>query len=399
MNQKLLPTLLSNVFKNNFFSFHLIALLGMLPFFSIAQSDLGSYQVAYRDLTFTDATLSSPTVDVRVYHPATNAGANQPLASGSFPTIAFGHGFNIGYLEYENLCIHLASHGYIVISPDVQNGFNVDHQEYARELVASITYIQSEGSTPTSAFYNSVSNKTGVYGHSMGGGASYLVPNEFPAIDAICGLAAAETNPSAVAALSTYQKPFMVISGSEDNTAPPSSNQELMYDEPTGPKIHVGIIGGAHCKFTDGNTVCDFVSSAGSITRAEQQKITNRYTTGFFNYFLKDSLSGLSYICGDSLTYDIINGVVTAQSDQIICIIGLEDEIESKNKLLFPNPSDGILNLFDAEYAILMDLHGKTIVELNGDSSGIHADLSYLEQGIYWIYLPELSELQKWVKW
>lgn len=396
-----LRTIISFTRQSNFTHFLrlIVIFLAFIPISMNAQTGLGPHLVAYRDLNFTDASLSTPTVSARVYHPAISSGANQPVASGSFPSIAFGHGFNIGYLEYENLCSHLASHGYIVISPDVQNGFNVDHQEFARQLVACISFLQSEGATPSSDFYNAVSNKTGVYGHSMGGGASFLVPNEFPAIDAICGLAAAETNPSAIAALTSYAKPFMVISGSEDNTAPPASNQELMYDEPTGPKIHVSIVGGAHCKFTDASTVCDFVSSGGSITRAEQQKITNRYTTGFFNYFLKDSLSALSYICGDSLGYDIDNGIVTAQSDQIVCVIGLEEDLESKSNVVFPNPSDGTLNIEGVERALLKDISGKSIREFEGNSSGIHIDLSYLEKGVYWIYLPESSELLKWVKW
>lgn len=382
-----------------FFSGLIVVLLAIIPVSMNAQTGLGPHLVGFRDINFTDSSLSEPSVSARVYHPAINSGINQPLAPGSFPSIAFGHGFNIGYLEYENLCTHLASHGYIVISPDVQNGFNVDHQEFARELVACISFLQTEGATPSSDFYNVVSSKTGVYGHSMGGGASFLVPSELPTIDAICGLAAAETTPSAIAALSSYSSPFMVISGSEDNTAPPASNQELMYDEPTGPKIHVSIVGGAHCKFTDGSTICDFVSSAGSITREEQQKITNRYTTGFFNYFLKDSLSGLVQICGDSLGYDIDNGIVTAQSDQIVCVIGLEEDLESKSNVVFPNPSDGTLNIKGVERALLKDISGKTIRELEGNSSGIHIDLSYLEKGVYWIYLPESSELLKWVKW
>ena len=369
-----------------------------LSTFGSAQSAPGSFQAGYRDVNFTDGTLATPYVDARMYYPAVAAGANQAPVAGVFPTIAFGHGFNLGYLDYANLCSHLASHGYVVISPDVQNGFNVSHQEYARELAACIAYVQSQGAAPSSDFYALIAPESGVYGHSMGGGASFLVPNEFSEIDAICGLAAAETSPSAVTALGTYAGPFMVISGSEDNTAPPATNQELMYDASTGPKMHVSLTGGAHCKFTDGNTICDLVSSAGSITRAQQQRLTNRYTTAFFDYFLKNNSNSLTFLCGDSLVADVNGSIVTYEREQISCSASLDEVNSMDNWVVYPNPSDGMLRIEGIERVTLKDNSGKIIRELVGTSAGIEADLSELPAGMYWICVEGRSAMQKWLK-
>ncbi len=369
-----------------------------LPNFVSAQAAPGPFQVGYRDVTFTDISLATPTVSARMYYPANVSGLNQNPANGVFPTIAFGHGFNLGHLDYGILCSHLASHGYIVISPSVQLGFNVDHQEYARELAACIVYVQSQDTEPLSDFFNMIAPESGVYGHSMGGGASFLVPNEFSEIDAICGLAAAETSPSAVSALGTYAGPFMVISGSEDNTAPPATNQELMYDASTGPKIHVSLTGGSHCKFTDANTICDLVSSAGSITRAQQQRLTNRYTTAFFDYFLKNNSNSLTFLCGDSLVADVNGAIVTYEREQIVCVASLDEGNSTDNWVAFPNPSDGLLRIDGIENATITDNCGKIIRRLVGNSTGIEVDLSELTAGMYWISVNGMSAAQKWVK-
>lgn len=379
-----------------FLTSFILTVLSIFP--AQSQSQIGAHTVGYRDLNFVDGTLATPNVNVRVYYPAVATGVNQAPEMGSFPSIAFGHGFNLDYLDYENLCEHLASHGYIVITPDVQNGFNVNHQEYARELAACISYMQNQGAAPSSDFYTIVAPESGVYGHSMGGGASFLVPNEFSEIDAICGLAAAETNPSAVAALGTYSGPFMVISGSEDNTAPPATNQELMYTAASGPKMHVSLTGGAHCKFTDASTICDLVSSAGSISRAQQQKLANRYTTAFFDYFLKNNSNSLTFLCGDSLVADVNGSIVSYEREQIVCVTTLEDENLESDWVVFPNPSDGLLRIEGIEMLTLKDNSGKTIRQLVGSSDGIEVDLSELPTGMYWICVEGMTVMQKWMK-
>ncbi len=352
---------------------------------------LGTYAVGEEAISFTNPSLNSPNVLTQTWYPATTAGTGQPLAVGQFSVIAFGHGFNLNYQDYEIICKHLASWGYIVIAPDVQNGFNVDHQEFARELVACIDEVRAQGLDSTSLFFDHVGTKSGVTGHSMGGGASFLVPSVFPNIDAVCGLAAAETNPSSIAALQGLNTPFMVISGSEDNTAPEASNQFPMYNAVAGEKISISITGGAHCKFTDASTICDLVSSAGSVTRTWQIYETNKYQTAFFNYYLKNDVQALPFLCGDSVAADVSASHVVHQTTLTACAVGLADATSSVEPLVFyPNPAGNLVKValpesFKKLEIELHDLNGKRIRSwrVSEASSEMELSLDGIPSGAY----------------
>jgi dienelactone hydrolase len=348
----------------------------------------GTQLVGERDITFTDNSLNSPTVDARVWYPAVSAGTNTGVANGQFPVIAFGHGFNLNYLNYTDICSHLASWGYIVVSPDVQNGFNVDHQEFARELGACLNFLLSEGGNSGSDFFQKTDTMTGVLGHSMGGGASCLVPGVYPSIDAVGGLASAETNPSAITGIGTYSGPYQVISGSSDNTSPESSNQVPMYNAAQGLKQWVSITGGAHCKFTDGATICDLVSNPGSVSRDFQRYLAKKYTTAFFNYFLKNDMDAKPFICGDSVQAEINAGNVTNQTN-VSCAVGVDAPLTDE-LLVYPNPGDNVVRISSPGTIRVFDLQGRehsVRTSLQGNEQEI--DLRTLPVGNYLIHLQD----------
>jgi pimeloyl-ACP methyl ester carboxylesterase len=345
----------------------------------------GPFAIGEQDVTFTNNQLASPNVDVRIWYPATSAGTNTPVATGQFAILALGHGFNLNYLDYTQICGHLASWGYIVLSPDVQNGFNVDHLEFARELAACLDYMLAEGANATSDFFQKTDTMTGVLGHSMGGGASGLVPSVYPSIDAVSGLAAAETNPSAIAALANYNGPFQTISGSADNTAPESSNQQLMYNASPGSKQWVSITGGAHCKFTDGNTVCDFVSSAGSVTRPFQIYLAKKYTTAFFNYFLKNDQDAFPFLCGDSVNADVTAGHLVNSTDLVCPTTAIDPELEFSFRV-FPNPVAEWLNVESTGLVALYQIDGRRVDVPTLESGAKQLlDVSGLAEGLYFL--------------
>lgn len=346
----------------------------------------GSFLVGDRAVSFSNSALATPNVDAQLFYPATSAGTGTPVAAGQFPVIALGHGFNLNYLDYQQLCRHFASWGYLVITPDVQNGFNVAHAEFALELGACLDYVLAEGNASASPLFQHVIDKTGVIGHSMGGGASALVPVGYPGIDAVSGLAAAETNPSAIAALGAYSGPYQVISGSEDNTAPEATNQLPMYNAALGPKQYVSITGGAHCKFTDGTTVCDFVSSAGSVTRSFQIYMAKKYATAFFNYYLKNDADALPFLCGDSLAADVAAARIT-ESHTVNCnAVGLSPTLQPGWQL-YPNPASSTLRVTGIRVAALYDARGVRL-RLCDFGAALDGELSLegLPAGLYWLH-------------
>ena len=54
-------------------------------------------------ITFTDVTRNNRSVGTQIYYPAVSAGTDTPVASGSFPVIAFGHGFVMNVGAYQNI--------------------------------------------------------------------------------------------------------------------------------------------------------------------------------------------------------------------------------------------------------------------------------------------------------
>ena len=376
----------------NLFTMRVSALLGLCWMLSIgisgrlvAQATPGSFAVGEAPVTFADNSLQSPNVSAYCWYPATSSGTSSPVAAGVFPVIAFGHGFNLGYLDYTQICGHLASWGFIVISPDVQNGFNVSHLEYAKQLAACLNYFQLEGANVGNSFYQHVDTMTGVIGHSMGGGASALVPGVYPSIDAVSGLAAAETNPSAIAALGSYSGPYQIISGSSDNTAPENTNQTPMYNASLGTKQWVSITGGAHCKFTDGTTICDLVSSAGSVTRAFQVMMSRRYATAFFNYHLKGDQSALTFLCGDSLQADISASRVSSQTTYNCNVVGTPSFAATDCWQASPNPFTSKLKIQGQGHFAIHDALGRVVFAGHSEEATTEIDLAGLPKGIYFL--------------
>lgn len=356
----------------------------LLPLAVMSQARPGSFPVGQRDITLVDSSLQAPTVAAHVWYPATGAGTSTPVAAGAFPVIALGHGFNLDFMDYGQICSHLASWGHVVVSPDVQNGFNVDHLEFARQLAACLGHLQAQGDDSLSPFFQHVDSMTGVCGHSMGGGASALVPGVYPAIDAVSGFAAAETTPSAIAALGSYGGPFQAISGSEDNVAPENSNQQPMYNAVTGSdRQWLSILGGAHCKFTDGSTVCDFVSAAGSVTRPAQIRLAKRYVTAFFNYHLKGDADGLSFLCGDSLQADIQAGLVGSQQGYVCSVAAHPGEGTADRCGGSPNPFADRLRLHATGTFSLHNIMGQVVWEGKVAAPMTEVDVSALPRGMY----------------
>jgi dienelactone hydrolase len=367
------------------FSLILFAAIVVLTNPLLGQSSAGSFSVGERDITFTDNGLQTPSVATHVWYPGVGSGTGVPVAVGSFPVIAVGHGFNLNYLDYGQICSHLASWGYIVISPNVQNGFNVSHLEFAKELGACLNYFQLEGANNASDFFQHVDTMTGVCGHSMGGGASCLVPSVYPQIDAVSGFAAAETNPSAIAALPAYSGPYQVISGSSDNTAPENTNQTPMYNAAAGIKQWVSITGGAHCKFTDGSTICDLVSSAGSVTRAAQIQLTKRYVTAFFNYNLKGESAALTFLCGDSLQADVTAGKVSNQTT-FVCTVATTPSFADENCWnASPNPFGGRVRIQGTGGFTIVNALGSVVFQGYSKEKATEIDLSGLPRGVYFL--------------
>jgi len=173
-----------------------------------------------------------------------------------------------------------------------------------------------------SVLYEQVdTTRFGLSGHSMGGGASILAATVDERVKALANLAAAETNPSAEAAMANVFIPVRLIAGDEDGIVSYASTRGI-YLNGNPPHQFALIQGGCHCGFLDSDIIfCD----SGSLSRAEQLAVTRRLLTEFFQLYLRgdqipwravwgperddDPLVGLELVSGIALGPDGQSGV------------------------------------------------------------------------------------------
>ena len=278
------------------------------------------FAIGSTNLAFTDPARGGRSIPCEVYYPATSAGLNAPVAAGAYPVLAFGHGFVMTVGAYANFRQAFVPEGFILVLPTTEGGFSPSHGDFGLDLAFAITAMQTEGATVASPFFGHVLSTSAVMGHSMGGGASFLAAGGAPQITTVVNYAAAETNPSAIAAAGNASMPTLVFSGSEDCVVPALGNQAGMYAASASTcKAFVSIIGAGHCQFANSNFNCSFGESTcggpGSISRAAQQDVAQDLTLLWLRrYLMDDPDAGAAFV--DSLG---LSGRITSQSDFTDC--------------------------------------------------------------------------------
>lgn len=253
-----------------------------------------SYAVGHIQITYNDPARQNRAIQTEIYYPATVAGESVPVASGTFPVIAYGHGFVMVWSAYQNIWEALVPAGYIVAFPRTEGNVSPVHAEFGADLAFLISKIQSEGAQNTSSlFYNHVGSTSAVMGHSMGGGSSFLAAENNTSITTMITMAAANTNPSSIVAASNITIPSLVIAGQNDCVAPPAQHQLPMYDSLNSScKAYVEILGGGHCYFAENNFNCSFGEGTctpnPTISRAEQQDASQDFSLMWLNFYLKN---------------------------------------------------------------------------------------------------------------
>ncbi|MBX7043759.1 MAG: hypothetical protein K1X85_12750 [Ignavibacteria bacterium] len=268
--------------------------------------------VGNRTIVFTDASRNNRNISSLLYYPATSEGANAPVLQGaSYPAVSFGHGFTLNPNLYVALYRHLASWGYIVIAPSTETGFFPSHTNFALDLVFIIKDLKRRNSVSGDIFFGVVDTSvSGVFGHSMGGGCSVLAGSFDSSITAVASLAAANTNPSSISAANGIRSPQLYLSGQRDSIASYWTQQLPHYNNSFPFKQTVNIKGGNHSYFHLLPGLDDLVDNPATITRAEQQRLTRRYVTAFFNLFLKNDSNGRRFLYGSEAANDTT--VITA---------------------------------------------------------------------------------------
>lgn len=242
----------------------------------------------------------------RVYYPATATTFDAPFdpSEGPYPVVVFGHGYLTDPAEYIGTYQHLASWGYIVMAPESALNLFPNHQKFANDLRDCMDFMEQANLDPTSRFFGGVDvNNMGLSGHSMGGGASILAAADetSPRLKGVANFAAADTNPSAIAAMPRVDVPISLISGSQDSITPLGQHGLPMYENGNAPRLLPVITGGFHCGFLDRpGLICD----SGSISQQDQLRLSREYLTAFFELYLKSDEAAWDEVWGPAMILD-----------------------------------------------------------------------------------------------
>lgn len=343
------------------------------------------YAIGTRTITFTDGARSRA-IEAVIHYPAAVAGNNADAADGVFPVLVHGHGFVMGVDAYTNLRDHFVPKGYILVLPTTEGGLAPDHASFGLDLAFLADALQAEGANAASPFFGHVALSTALIGHSMGGGASFLGAANNGNIQALVNFAAAETNPSAIAAAAEVLVPTLVFTATEDCVVPPANGPAPMYAAlDVACKAFVNIIGGGHCYFAASSFTCSFGElTCGpdlSITREEQHDVMNDLAGLWLDHFLKDDQAALPAFQDSLLLSSRVIGEAT-------CLTTAVTGTEWMEWVLSPVPATDQLRIQGAHPGTrfeVLDLTGRMVqatltsslqVDVRGLSSG-----SYLLRG------------------
>jgi len=370
-------------------------LVSLFIFSSTASAQI--FSVGNTSVVFYDS-IRNRNIATEIYYPADNAGQNQPVSVGAFPVLVFGHGFLMGWTSYQNFWTEIVPNGYVICFPTTEMGISPDHQQFGEDLKFLATQMQIEAQDSTSLFFNSLAMETGLIGHSMGGGASFLAAENNSNVHALINFAAAETTPSAISAASGITVPSLIFSGDDDCVAPPIDHQNRMYDRLNSTcKTQVNIINGGHCYFADENAACSFGESfcngSLTITRTEQQAVTNDFFNLWLDYSLKGNQNAFT-VFNDSLqTSNRINYLQKCNT------VGLPQLDNTAELAIFPNPVLEKLNLVIPIEHIngtltIYTIAGQQVYQNSISSTNTQIDVSGYTKGSYFIRYNKDSTMQ-----
>lgn len=369
-------------------------------FFSLSVCFCQPFQVGHKQQTFIDVSRGNRNITTEIYYPANSAGNNAPIASGQFPVLVFGHGFLMVWSAYDVYWNALVPNGYIMVFPTTETSFSPSHLEFGKDIGFLVSAMKAEGINPSSTFFGSVGNTSAVMGHSMGGGAAFLSVQYDSSITALATFAAANTNPSSIAAAKNILIPSIIFSGTNDCITPPVQHQLPMYDSLASfCKTFISITGGSHCQFANYNVNCYIgegtCTPQPTITPATQQTTTFNLLLPWLNFFLKNDCSaGIQFQNLISATA----GITSQQNCSLICTAISEPTTSSFLKIV-PNPfsTQTVLqtdNSFHNATLMVNDIFGQTVSQIQGISGQtITFNRGDLPCGLYFVRLIEGNKI------
>ncbi len=223
------------------------------------------------------------------------------VADGLFPLIVYGHAHRHegsgtpgdiaqDYLQVSGILTHLASWGFVVVSPDLSwleeiVGGASDITDRQIVLRDAVHHMLGENVRAGSPFEGRIrTTAMGAMGHSMGAGASVLLgtSEELGAKIGAMALIAPPNHGSDGHIADFGPKPLMILQGTEDSPWYALETARKIYTAAEPAKYLITISGANHFGYTDLISYDPEV-----LPRADQQAIAKAYLAAFFRRYLR----------------------------------------------------------------------------------------------------------------
>jgi chlorophyllase len=237
---------------------------------------------------------------------------HSPTDLGTYAVVVFQHGFLALNSNYDEILAHLASHGFIVVAPQMYdpglcalfgNPTAAQEAEWAADVLAwlpdhlsLVTGVQAE------------TRRLGMSGHSRGGKIAWLVlsadPNRAQAVagvDPVDGTGGPGGNqPRVVQGPFNFDFPSLVIgTGLGDGCAPEGDNHVQFYEASASPAWHVVATNQGHADMLDdgcGEAQLEQLICPGGPDRAGMRQLTGGLLAAFFRGSLQGDPNAYSYL-------------------------------------------------------------------------------------------------------
>ncbi len=280
--------------------------------------EMGPYHVGYYKTSYTIEPYGTYQAVIR--YPALSDGLRtlKDTRGSPYPGIGVCNGLLGQESQITWIAEHLSSHGYVTIcfTPPKPDSFDIT--QWANGLNSGIMRMKNESqmaNSPVSGLLDL--ERFGSIGLSMGGGGSLeATGSQGSEIDAAVALAPAgySWDADAMAAAGNIIVPTQIQVGTNDGLVPPADARPY-YDSviPGGTtKEYLEITGGNHIGFID-ETYAEIaamlkIDNPIGIAFAEQRRLSGKYFTAWFQYYLKGLISYYVYLYGQEAQDDHISG-------------------------------------------------------------------------------------------